>query len=167
LWQDKFYEVLGEQPGKPPHHFIYRLRRSPPGRVVRAVHPYDPHEVLREQPARPGFVSWLGEVAQERWAKVRAGREPPKPDIVESCPGVDFQLRIASERPKEGWDSLITIEYQNEYFEVCDRRQGPSAYPYVYLLRRLPPGRIIRTVYHYRPEDSLADQGGRAKETQN
>jgi hypothetical protein len=163
-WQDQFYEVLDEQLGRPPHYFIYRLKKSRPGRVVRIVHQCDPQEVMQEKPKQPGFLSWLGDVAQERLAEIRAQREPFKPDIIESVSGADYQLRIASQRSKPGWNDLITIEYQNDLFEVFEQRQGPSAYPYVYLLRKLPPGKIVRTVYRYSPDNSHAVEGGQPGE---
>ncbi len=150
-WNGQFYEVVGEQPGKPPHPYIYRLRKSPKGRVVRSVYPYDPEQLLKEKLRRPGFLAWLGEVAQDKLAETRTRRQPPLPDIIDFIYGKEYQLQIASQHPKEGWDHLITIEYQNMRFEVYKQVGGTPTYPYVYLLREPPPGKIIRTVQHYEP----------------
>jgi len=163
-WQDQFYEVLDEQPGRPPHYFIYRLKKSPPGRILRTVHEYDPQEVMREELKQPGFLAWLGDVAQQKLAQIRPQREPPLPDIIDTIIGKEYQLQIASQRPKPEWSALATIEYQNDFFEVFEKRQGPSAYPYVYLLRKLPPGKIVRTVYRYSPDKSPAVEGGQRGE---
>lgn len=152
-WQGQLYVVAGEETGRPPHHFIYRLRKSPPGRVVRHLHRYDPDEVMKGKQRPPGFLSWLGEQAQRRLADLREQRQPPAPDIVETLGGADCDLRIASRRAKPGWDHLVTIEYLNQLYEVTEQRAGTPAYPCVYLLRKLPPGKIVRAVLRYRPDE--------------
>ncbi|MBI4165100.1 MAG: hypothetical protein HY508_05130 [Acidobacteria bacterium] len=152
-WKHLFYEVLGEQPGKAPHHFIYRLRTSPKGRTVRTVHQFDPDELMKQKPARPGFLAWLGGLAQDKLAEIRAERQPPLPDIIDTIYGKDYHLKIASQGPKEGWNHLITIEYMNTRYEILKQVGGTPTYPYVYLLRELPPGKIIRTIQHYEPEE--------------
>jgi hypothetical protein len=152
-WQDRFYEVLGEQPGKAPHHFIYRLRKSPKGRTVRAIHHYDPEELMKGKPARPGFLAWLSGLAQDKLSEIRAERQPPLPDLIDTIYGKDYHLQIASQGAKEGWNHLITIEYKNTRYEILKQVGGTPTYPYVYLLRELPPGKIIRTIQHYEPEE--------------
>lgn len=152
-WNDQFYEVLGEQPGKAPRHFIYRLRKSSKGRTVRAVHHFDPGELMKTPP-RPGFLAWLGGVAQDKLADIRAERQPPLPDIVDTIYGKDYHLQIASQVPKEGWDHLITIECRGTRYEILRQVGGTPTYPYVYLLRELPPGKIIRTIHRYEPEEA-------------
>ena len=126
-WQEKFYEVIREEAGKPPHHFIYRLRKSPPGRVVRHVHRYDPEEMMHGEQRPPGFLSWLSEQAQRRLTDLRERQEPPAPDIVETFRGPDCDLRIASRRAKLGWDHLVTIEYLDRLYEIGERRSGTPA----------------------------------------
>ncbi len=143
--------MVGEQPGKSPHHYIYRLKKSPKGRVVRSVRAFDAEELMREKLRSPGFLAWLSEVAQEKLAETRTRSQPPLPDIIDYIYGKEYQLQIASQHPKEGWDHLITIEYQDMRFEVYKQVGGTPTYPYVYLLRQPPPGKIIRTVQHYEP----------------
>jgi hypothetical protein len=150
-WNDQFYEVVGEQPGKAPHHFIYRLRKLPKGRTVRALHRFDPEELMKTPP-RPGLLAWLGGVAQDKLADIRAERQPPLPDIIDTIYGKDYHLQIASQYPKEGWDHLITIEFKGTRYEILKQVGGTPTYPYVYLLRELPPGKVIRTIQHYEPE---------------
>jgi hypothetical protein len=151
-WNDQFFEIVGEQPGKAPHHFIYRLRKSPKGRTVRTLHHFDPEELMKTPP-RPGFLAWLGGVAQDKLAVIRAERQPPLPDIIDTIYGKDYHLQIASQYPKEGWDHLITIEYKDTRYEILKQVGGTPTYPYVYLLRELPPGKIIRTIHRYGPEE--------------
>ena len=152
-WQDRFYEIMGEKPGKAPHQFIYLLRKSPKSRVIRTIHYYDPEELMREHLPKPGFLAWLGEVAQDKLAGIRAERQPQLPDIVDTVYAKEYQLQIASQHPKEGWDRLITIEYQEKRYEVFKQVGGTPTYPYVYQLRELPPGKIIRTIHRYDPKE--------------
>jgi hypothetical protein len=46
-YQDEFFEIMDLQEGSPPRIFVYVLRKSPEGRVLRGIHHYDPEEVLR------------------------------------------------------------------------------------------------------------------------
>jgi len=46
-YQDEFFEIMDLQEGSPPRLFVYVLRKSPEGRVLRGIRHYDPEEVLR------------------------------------------------------------------------------------------------------------------------
>ncbi|HTC91931.1 MAG TPA: hypothetical protein VK699_00580 [Terriglobales bacterium] len=74
--------------------------------------------------------------------------------FVESSP---CGLRIASCRPKEGWNKLITVAYQDELYEVAAAQEGNPPRPFVYLLRRKPDHKVIRGIHHYDPTEALAD----------
>lgn len=158
-YEGQFYEVLDEQPGKPPHGLIYRLRKSRPGRVIRAIHHYDPQEVLQKEEPPPGFLaSVLGWLELQLGKRRREqGMPPPVPDVVERLTGGDFQLRIVSCRPKPGWDHLMTVEYENEFYEVAGEEPGTPSHPHVYLLRKHPQGKAIRALHHYNPDETLGD----------
>lgn len=160
----KLYEVLDQQEGKPPRQFIYRLRKSRPGRTVRAIHEYDPEEVLRneERPSLPArIVAWVG----SRRAQTQAEKELPPlvPDLVDRVQGEKYELRILSCRPKHFWDHLMTVEYEDVYYEVIGEQPGHPSYPYVYLLRKLPQGKAIRALHHYNPDETLAEEEKRVK----
>jgi hypothetical protein len=155
-YDDQLYAVVGEQPGKPPYRFIYELRKVPRGWIVRNVHHYSPDEVLREEAAMPpSLLSRLAGWLEQRRAQAPAG--PPVPDLVERIASQAYQLRIASCRPKPAWDHLMTVEYEGEFFEIVEEKQGSAPHPYVYLLRELPEGKVIRSLHHYRPEESLGE----------
>ena len=47
-YHDELYEVVQETIGQPPRRFIYLLRRSPVGKVVRGLHHYEPEETLQK-----------------------------------------------------------------------------------------------------------------------
>ncbi len=158
-YQGQLYEVLDQQEGKPPRRLVYRLRKCRPGRVVRAIHDYDPEEVLRNEagqslPSR--ILAWF----RFRREQARAERELPLPipDLVERIAGEEYELRIASCRPKPAWDHLMTVEYEDVYYEVIGGQPGPPAYPYVYLLHKLPQGKAIRALHHYHPDEPLPEE---------
>jgi hypothetical protein len=153
-YDDQLYAAVGEQPGKAPYRFIYELRKVPRGWIIRNVHHCSPDEVLREEAATPPsllsrLVGWL----EQRRAQAPAG--PPVPDLVERIASLAYQLRISRCRPKLAWDHLMTVEYEGEFFEIAEEKPGTASHPYVYLLRKLPEGKAIRSLDHYRPEESL------------
>jgi hypothetical protein len=65
-------------------------------------------------------------------------------------------LRIASCRKKPEWKYPYTIRYAGAFFQVVgDTDFGVGPRPYVYLLRRLPPGERAGGLKAYDPEDIL------------
>lgn len=65
-------------------------------------------------------------------------------------------IKIASCRRKPDWKHPFTIRYSGAFFQVVAEKvvhAGPR--PYVYSLRRLPPGSIARGLQNYDPEDVL------------
>jgi len=96
----------------------------------------------------------------DRLNKARAERQlPPRvPDEVQICKGISYDLCIVSCRPKPGWDRLITVEYNDVLYELFDEKRGTAARPYLYQLRKLTPGRIIRGLHHYRPDEALTEK---------
>ena len=63
----------------------------------------------------------------------------------------EFDLRIASSHPKENWHDLMTIGYQNRFYEVSSQEQGSKPRPFIYNLRLRPESKIIRGIVHYNP----------------
>ena len=47
-FEGKFYELCEEKRGVPPRPYLYSLRETPEGRVIRGPHHYHPEEVLGE-----------------------------------------------------------------------------------------------------------------------
>ena len=87
---------------------------------------------------------------------------PPRVlDEVQICKGISYDLCIASCRPKPSWDRLLTIEYNDELYELFDEKTGTAARPYLYQLRKLTPGRIVRGLHHYHPDEALTKKRGR------
>ena len=157
-YADQLYAVVGEQAGKLPYRSIYHLRRTRFGWIVRNIHHYDPQEVLLETEETPApltsrLIGWVLDRLGAARAAEAAG--PAVPDLVERISSLAYQLRIASCRPKPTWDHLMTVEYEDELYEIVEEKQGAAPHPYIYLLRKLPEGRAIRSLHHYRPEESL------------
>lgn len=65
-------------------------------------------------------------------------------------------LKIASCRARPDWKYPFTLRYAGAYFQVvADIHLGAGPRPYVYSLRRLPPGEIARGLKDYTPDDIL------------
>lgn len=65
-------------------------------------------------------------------------------------------LRIASCEKRPEWKYPFTIRYERAFFQVVavkSQMAGPR--PYVYSLRRLPPGEVARGLRDYHPDDVL------------
>ena len=74
-------------------------------------------------------------------------------DVFEHCPGEEDCLKISSTRPKEGWRRSISIAVQGEFYEVAGVESSPGPRPFVYLLRKMPMGAVIRGAYRYDPPE--------------
>lgn len=98
-------------------------------------------------------VAWAIGRVQARQADRALG--PRMEDEVHRFVGIDYDLGIASSRPKK-WDRLLTIEFEEKNYELYDQKLGPAPRPYIYLLKEISPGRLIRGLHHYcRDEDLL------------
>jgi hypothetical protein len=65
-------------------------------------------------------------------------------------------LKIASCRKRPDWKYPFTIRYERAFFQVVAEHfanAGPR--PYIYSLRRLPPGEVARGLREYHPDDVL------------
>jgi hypothetical protein len=78
------------------------------------------------------------------------------PDEVAWCKdGLVEVLRVMSCRPKTTWKNRPTIRIKEEFFQLDKSIPGPGTRPYVYHLRRLQPGEIIRGLENYDPQAPL------------
>jgi len=82
---------------------------------------------------------------------------PRMEDEVHRFVGIDYDLGIASSRPKK-WDRLLTIEFEGKNYELYDQKLGPAPRPYIYLLKEISRGRVIRGLHHYRPDENLLEE---------
>lgn len=99
--------------------------------------------------------------------KEKASLGPPLPDLFERVLGGDHELRITSQSSKDGWRTSVTVAIEGEFYEIvrADTNQGDRRF--VYLLRRLPAGSVIRGVYRYDPPSQAKPIGPSLTETSN
>jgi hypothetical protein len=100
-------------------------------------------------------VAWVvGRV--QAWRADRALGIPME-DEVHRFVRLDYDLAIASSRPKK-WDRMLTIEFEEKNYELYDQKLGPAPRPYIYLLKQISPGWVIRGLHHYRPDENLLEK---------
>ena len=136
-----------------PHHLLlgYLMVEG----LVRAGAAFIADEIL------PSLPLWLAARIQQRIqaTAVEAALGPRLPDTVERVEGLPYELRIASCRPKEKWkDKLLTIAYEEQFYEVFREERGQPPRPFVYLLRKAPGSKVIRGHYHYDPREPLTEE---------
>ena len=66
-------------------------------------------------------------------------------------------LLIASCRPKL-WTQLTTIRYQDQLYELVKANQGAAPRRFLYLLRRIPPHKLVRGVHDYALDEALPEK---------
>ncbi len=117
--------------------------------AVRLVGAVATSEVLPTLPLQ--LVAWAGAAITARQRERALG--PRVADVVDA----GEELRVASCRPKE-WTALSTIRFQDQLYEVAKREVAQPPRPFVYLLRRIPPGKVIRGLHDYDPNDVLQNK---------
>jgi hypothetical protein len=100
------------------------------------------------------LVAWAFEGIR-RWRMERA-LGPRVMDEVYRFRGISYDLGIASCRPKRDWDRLMTIEFEEEFYEVFEEKLGYPPRRYIYRLRQIPKGKVIRAIHHYHPDEVLS-----------
>jgi hypothetical protein len=102
------------------------------------------------------IVAWAHDYAAVRYQEVKMGERVA--DVV--WPGVagKYDLKIESCRSKE-WNSLITIRYNDQMYELQSEETGQAPRPFVYLLRLKPEHKIVRGVHDYDPQEPVHKPG--------
>ena len=59
------------------------------------------------------------------------------------------RIRIASASAKAGWNSSITIGIAGKWFEIEREEHAQPPHAYMYVLRPVPPGKILRGYQEY------------------
>ncbi|MBI4461434.1 MAG: hypothetical protein HY653_00865 [Acidobacteria bacterium] len=101
----------------------------------------------------------LLELGRKRGAEIRRERARERAMgalILDEVTRSGNGLRIASCRPRDTWDHLTTIEYEGEFYELAQTLVGLPPRPYIYRLRPIPAGKVIRGLHHYSPDELLA-----------
>lgn len=100
--------------------------------------------------------------AAQDWLNARQREKaigPDIPDLFERPQGMDYDVQIAAQRPKAGWRVSITVAVSGEFHEIVRVETGAGPRPFLYRLRRLPAGSVIRGMYRYEPPSGHADEG--------
>lgn len=90
--------------------------------------------------------------------RARDALGPLVADEVERGDGTEFELRVRSCRPKPNWDRLLTVSYEETLYEVAKQEAGAPPRPYVYLLRKMPEGKVVRGLHHYDPNEPFPQE---------
>ena len=100
------------------------------------------------------LADWLVGRAHRKAVQIQEG--PPRPDIVTRGGEKDrWDLRIESCRARTRWDKLTTIEYEDSLYELAAKFEGSPPRPFIYVLRRIPQGKVVRGIYDYSPDEVL------------
>lgn len=114
---------------------------------VRAIAAFLTEDVLPSLPAK--VASSLHMFIKGRQAEKQLG--PIVPDAVEWLQGPEYVVRISSSRPKEGWRSSTTIAINDELYDLAAEERGEVPRSFVYMLRKQPAEKIVRSLYRYQP----------------
>jgi hypothetical protein len=117
-------------------------------RIIAAV---TTHETV---PTLPLFLASLLDARAREYRRERA-LGPRVVDVAQMEGASD--LLVASCRPK-AWTALTTIRYQDVLYEVAKSNQGAKPRPYLYLLRKIPPHKLVRGVHDYSPDEVLPEK---------
>ena len=85
------------------------------------------------------------------WRKKRVQEKSLGPMVPDQCEVWEDGLRIACSRVKDGWRPSGTIAVAGEFYVIEKQEQAAAPRSIVYLLRKLPAGRIIRGFSSYEP----------------
>lgn len=80
---------------------------------------------------------------------------PPIVDEVQRGGGKDYDLRILSCRPKPDWNTYITVEFEEQFYQLIREARTEKPRPYIYYLRKNPPWRLVVVIRHYNIDDVL------------
>ena len=53
---------------------------------------------------------------------------------------------------------MLTIEYDDELYELYEERKGVAPRPHIYQLRKLSPGGVVRGIHPYHPCEALTER---------
>ncbi len=100
-------------------------------------------EVVPSLPVYLGcaLVRWRDSAREDQ----RLGSLPP--DRVDYLPGA--RVRIASARLRPTWNATVTIQIAGEDYEIENKEPGDSTRPFVFVLRRVPVGKVRRGYEEY------------------
>jgi len=97
-------------------------------------------------------VARLHGIAESVYRRWQLGA--PVMDRLQPGDGKTHDLCVFSCRPKEHWNSRITIRFRNEFYVLAGEELGEKPRPYVYRLRKNPVGRLVVVIRDYKLEET-------------
>jgi hypothetical protein len=101
------------------------------------------------------LLAALHRLAGAQYVEIKMG--PRVIDAVATGTSPEFDLRVDSCRPKR-WTRITTIGYHDELYEVAKEFTGQPPRPYIYLLKRMSGGKVVRGIYPYDPNEALSKE---------
>ncbi|MBI4471477.1 MAG: hypothetical protein HY646_02340 [Acidobacteria bacterium] len=75
--------------------------------------------------------------------------------VVHGTPKSNYDLKVYSCRPKLHWNPYVTIEFEDEFYQLFREEPGSPPRRFVYYLRKNPVGRVVTKIHHYKIDDVL------------
>jgi len=104
-------------------------------------------EVIPSLPLK--LVVYIQDWLRERREAAAAG--PDIPDLFERVSGESGEIRITTQKPKDGWRASLTVVVEGEFYGIARVESATGSRALVYVLRRLPAGSVMRGMYRYDP----------------
>jgi len=151
-FEGEFYQYFKEEYGPGPRRFIYYLRKQPVGIPAAVIDHYKIDDVLKPEPDK-----WAG--TPGLWDKMFSNWNQPPLVADEVVRGVgsrqDYDLKVYSCRPKRDWNTLVTIEFEEQWYQLFKDERGPKPRPYIYYLRKSAESRPAVVIRPYKIDDVL------------
>ena len=145
-FEGEFYQYFREEQGQPPRRFIYFLRKSAPGHLSVVVDHYHPDNVLKSPPDKWAGTPTVWEKLLPDW-----NRPPLVPDEIVrgGGPRQDYDLKVYACRPKADWNTYVTIEFEQVWYQLVRDERGAKPRPFIYYLRKAPTTRPAVVIQKY------------------
>src|SRR5689334_1505043 len=110
----------------------------------------------------PSSLIFLGFKVSQALSRSHSRRRsaPPLTDCLDYLP--EGRVRIAADRAK-AWNANTTIGLKGEWFEVEREESASPPRPFVYILRPVTPGKILRGFHEYDVTSALSSGTGTEK----
>jgi len=79
-------------------------------------------------------------------------------EVIRGTTRSNYDLKVYSCRPKLDWNSYVTIEFEDQFYQCMRWEPGPEPLRFVYYLRKNPAGRLVVQIRRYRTGDVMGDR---------
>jgi hypothetical protein len=123
--------------------------------VVRTMAALVAHQVIGTLPL------YVVAATHRLWNKAKHGKYLGpliEDEVIRGPARSDYDLKVYSCRPKLDWNPYVTIEFEDQFYQLMREEPGLQSLRFVYYLRKNPVGRIVVHVRHYKTDDVLKRQ---------